>query len=454
MKTVARLMWIYLTPTPLLAAASSIGVVLVLASTIILVNPSLKEAVGDVALWLPMVGIGGLYVGSALMPLVFGRLARGHAIHTLPFSRIRLLSSFFAVMLLISSLAPLFWLLGNWELARPAFQTRDPVLLAQYWGFLFPVLITIYSSACLLSGWLYLTLWLATSQRNAAGLAKGFIVLLFALYAPIRAMQTLQSSVALNLALVALAWGTFAVSFLWWPRVRVLAGRMSGWLTLRTPELPVGRRAGAGRDVDLYLGTSRPWVLAGALALPMIVAALIGHYSAAFLFFYANIFSAVSGAIAGQAAERSRSLWLRTRWSRIELFGQVERSFWRHNVFVLAMVTALILFVGMQLKLSPMLLAVGIVLVVLGTTLSTYLGLMLTSGIHWIEATLGVAVMLALMAMAVIVAAGPDSYSNLVASELLLAVVAVVLRFVARSRWAHIDWTQCRPLRAGIGRQA
>jgi PAS domain S-box-containing protein len=40
------------------------------------------------------------------------------------------------------------------------------------------------------------------------------------------------------------------------------------------------------------------------------------------------------------------------------------------------------------------------------------------------------------------------SLTAVIVFEILLAVAAVVLRAVAQRRWAAIDWTQCRPMRA------
>jgi hypothetical protein len=93
-------------------------------------------------------------------------------------------------------------------------------------------------------------------------------------------------------------------------------------------------------------------------------------------------------------------------------------------------------------------------LLILGTVLSTYLGLMLTRGLRLAESILAVAVMLALMAVAILAARNSDNLATVVGLEFLLALAAVVLRFVARARWARIDWMQCRADRALSGRSA
>ncbi len=165
----------------------------------------------------------------------------------------------------------------------------------------------------------------------------------------------------------------------------------------------------------------------------------------------------MAGAIAGQAAERSRPLWLRTRWARDELFSHVERSFWRHNSFVLGALIALMIGIGSYAELPVSLLAAGLPLLALGTILSTYLGLMITRGLRWLDAVLAMAVMVSLMLIAVL-AARADAVSHdlrtVVALEVGLVALALVFRGVAKRRWARIDWTLCRPERALSARGA
>jgi hypothetical protein len=99
-------------------------------------------------------------------------------------------------------------------------------------------------------------------------------------------------------------------------------------------------------------------------------------------------------------------------------------------------------------------LAAALPLLVLSTVLSTYLGLMITRGIRWLEAILGIAVMLGLMAVAVLAAFSDIDAAMVFGLEAVLAVLAVGLRFEARRRWLHIDWTMCRPDRSLSARGA
>jgi hypothetical protein len=84
--------------------------------------------------------------------------------------------------------------------------------------------------------------------------------------------------------------------------------------------------------------------------------------------------------------------------------------------------------------------------------MSTYLGLIITHGLRWLEITAGVVVMALLMALAVFIAGERVGLVTVFALEAGLAAFAVVLRFVARQRWTQIDWMLCRADRAMAGR--
>ena len=201
------------------------------------------------------------------------------------------------------------------------------------------------------------------------------------------------------------------------------------------------------------LGTANPAAIAAQVG-PIVIASRIGYDTPSVWLYYLTIFSTVAGAIAGQAAERTRALWLRGDWSREVLFTQVERSFWRHNSYVLGSLLLLMVGIGSYAGFSVTLLVAGLPLLVLGTVLSTYLGLMITRGMRLLEAVLGVGVMLGLMAVSVLVAGERVDLVSVIALEVFLAVLAVVLRSAARRRWTQIDWMLCRRDRALSGRGA
>ena len=87
MKAVARLVWSYFTGTPVLRAFTIGGLILMAIDFYILATqPQSGEK-----LWLAMLGIIVFFVGSSLMPVMFGRLARSHAAGVLPGGRVKLL---------------------------------------------------------------------------------------------------------------------------------------------------------------------------------------------------------------------------------------------------------------------------------------------------------------------------------------------------------------------------
>lgn len=439
MKAVLRLVYSYFMCTRLIRGFTLAGLAGLLAAVAVLSTSSQSSGL----LWIGLVGYLLFFLGSSLMPLMFGRLAQSHAIRVLPHGRIKLLVSAFLTVALvalpISLLAPYSFGVGINTSNLHFF--HDPRLRA----YVLDLMQLMYTWIVIVASWLYLAMWFLTSQRNIVGLVKGLTVVLILLYAPAREVRELAVSVRWNLQQIAVLWGVFAAGFLLFPRWKQWVARLprSRFAFLRRI-----RRQISGREIDLVLGTANPWLLIAAQVVPILIASRIGDYSPAVWLFYLTIFSTVSGAIAGQAAERSRALWLRGDWSRDALFSEVERSFWRHNSFVLGAIIALMVAIGSYAGLPVRLLAVGVPLLALGTILSTYLGLMLTRGMRWLEALLGVGVMLALMAVAVLAASREDSIVTVVILEFALAVLALVLRSIAHRRWTRIDWMLCRSDRA------
>jgi hypothetical protein len=439
MKAVLRLVWSYFTCTPVIRAFTFGGVAMMLAPFVALMT---RGQSGEL-LWAATLGYLAFFLGSSLMPLMFGRLAQSHAARVLPHGRLKLLISAFLtvaiVALPLALITPLAYVAG---VSTDASMLLTDVRLRDY---TLQLAQMMYTQVLLFAGWLYLAMWFVTSQRNIGGMVKGLIVVLIMLYAPARQVQELSVSVRENLQQIAVIWGVFALGFLMLPRWKQLAARLR---LSRFALLNRIRRQVSGREIDLVLGTANPWLLIAAQVLPILIASRIGDYSPAVWLFYLTIFSTVAGAIAGQAAERSRALWLRGNWSRSVLFSEVERSFWRHNSFVLGALIALMVAIGSFASLPVRLLAVGVPLLALGTILSTYLGLMLTRGLRWGEAVLGVGVMLALMAVAVLAASRDGGIVTVLAIEGVLAVLAIALRSIALRRWTQIDWMLCRPDRA------
>lgn len=463
MNAVARLVLTYAFGTRVLRAFSVIGFIILIATAVLLALMAQSEWL----LTLPFVGAVMLFLGSALMPLMFGRMAHSHLIRVLPWGRVKLLLSAFITVALVALPLPLMSLLGMHRAidyyaingfyggGAPHARLPSPEVLEGLWQRDLRNFYVQLAGAFLTTGWLYLSLWFITSERSIAGYTKGLLVILLIMFYPMRQIAELSMTLQGSLAHIGVVWFVFGAGFLLWPRWKA-------FITARRLRAPGGvgtlmTRQVSGREIDLMLGTANPWLLIAWQVAPIVFASTIGFYSSEVWLFYLTIFSTVAGAIACQAAERSRVLWLRGNWSRGELFSHVERSFWRHNSFVMGALIALMVGIGSYAQLPVPLLAVGVPLLILSTTLSTYLGLMATRGLRFAEGALAVAVMLALMAVAVLAARAEGDGEDIlivVGIEVVLAIAVVGLRAAARARWEKIDWMLCRPDRVMRSRTA
>jgi len=445
MKAVARLVWAYFTGTPVLRACTIVGLALIAIDLyVVATQPGSGQK-----LWLAVLGLIFFFVGSSLMPVTFGRLARSHSVGVLPGGRVKLLLSAFITILLVALpvgiLSPASFISANSSLPE---LMKDPRVR----DFVLEVTALMFSSAVLFAGWMYLALWFLTSQRDMAGLFKGLIVIMLVIFSPAREIHDFNVSLTWNLQQIAILWFVFGAGFLLWPRFKAVRARRNREWFAGLTRVFTGRTV--GREFDVLLGTANPWLLVAVLALPLLLMVrLMGQVPSAWLFFL-TIFSGLTGAYSGQAAERSRALWLRGHWSRVELFVAVERSIWRHNAHVLGALVLVIVGMGLYAGFPPVLVAAGFSLVLLGTVLSTYLGLMITRGLRWVEIVAGVVVMLSLMALAMLVGFEDVDLTTVFALEVCMIALAIAFRSVARRRWTRIDWMECRPDRALTARGA
>jgi hypothetical protein len=445
MRAVARLLWSYFTGT-LLSRAFTIGsLVLFLIAFYVL---STRAKAGEMV-WVAVLGHIALFIGGSLMALMFGRLASSHAIRVLPYGRIKLLVSAFITVVLVSMpsalISPLAYVAGS------SGSLGDLLKYPKLLDYSIQMALALWTGAILLTGWLYLAIWFITSQRNMVGFFKGLLVVVILMSVPPREIDDLRLLIAWQVLQIAVVWVVFSAGFLLWPRLKAAFARRRH---LRFARAASTTRKVAGHEFHLMLGTGNPWLLVGALALPVFFAARFVDQSPAVWLYFLTMFSTVAGAFAGQAAERSRALWLRGDWSREALFAQVERSYWRHNGHGLAALLVLMIAIGLYSNFPGRLLAIGLPLLALGTVLSTYLGLMITRGLGWFEAVLGVVVMVGLMVVAMLAARQRVSVTSVVGVEAALAVLALVLRAETRRRWARIDWMLCRTERVMARRGA
>lgn len=447
MKAVLRLSYSYFACTPAQRIFSLVGITLIGVSYFLIATVAQSWYLGALA----FVGIASLFIGSAMMPLLFGRMTRSHWSRNLPGARWKLLASAWVTLLFVSTPVPVgAYLALTAGVASDAHFTAAQMarihrgVLETFW--------TTCSSSVLVAFWMYVALWFITSKRNTLGYLQGLIVIAAVLLTPSRQIEAPEDLLAWD-AIV--TFGTllgFSALYLLWPRLRGAAERLPRGGLFR---FPIGNSTRTrGREIDLLLGTANPWLLGLGQLLPVLLAARIGFYSTAVWLYYLTLFSTVAGAIAGQASERSRALWLRGDWTPVQLFAQVERSFWRHNNYVLGILIILMVAIGSYSNMPVKLLVSGLPLLILGTLLSTYLGLMLTRRLRWSESLLAVGIMLALMAVAILAARNTAGLLIVILLESALAVMVVALRYTARSRWSRIDWMQCRPDRALSGRAA
>lgn len=434
MKAVARLIISYFFGSTYSKWLTISGLLLMLASLYVLTF--LPQTEHMLALAFP--GIIVLFLGTTFMPLTLGRLAQSHTACILPGARLKLLTSGVLTVLLVclpaGLLTPLLYVAG---------MSADFSKLHEYpelLDYTLNLALLTYTSCCIIAAWLYLFMWFVSSQRNLFGVAKAMVIMLLLMMLPARDIRDLTTSIWGNLAQMAGMALAFGVVFFYWPRIKAQLG-MRG-------SVPVSRDAPsrdlAGKEVDVILGTANPWVLIVSLVLPLVAISQLGDAETSFWIFFLMISTIVSGASSGQAAVRARALWLRGDWSRAELFDTVEKSTWRHNARVLLALVLSLVVIGGFIGMARQVLIVGVPLLVLGMTLSTYLGLMVTRGIRWIEGLTGAVVMLGLMFVALDAGSETMSYATAMATMVVLALLAAGLRQVARARWSRIDWSQCR----------
>lgn len=435
MKAVARLLLTCFTGSPAAKWLTISGLLLILASLyVVLCLPQTEHK-----LEFAMPGILAFFLASSLMPLTIGRLSQSHIAGILPGVRIKLLACATLTVLMVALpaglLTPVAYVAGMSADVSQLF--KDPRLreytlwLAAY----------TYTSACIAAAWIYVLVWFVTSERNTKGFFRAMVVVLVLLWISRLNDQEPAERLRTNLQQLAVFFVVFSTGFLAWPRLkRWRAGRPRA----AARNARAASRDVAGREIDLVLGNARPWVLIGVLLLPLLATLGAGGASTEFWLLYLAIAGIIAGGNSERAPARSRALWLRSDGSRAALFSAIERSAWRHNGLVMVALVLVLLGFGSFAGMPAMQMITGILLILVGTTLSTYLGLSLTRGVRVGESLLAIAVMMGLMIVAVMAANGRVDQRLVGGSLAVLAALAITLRWVARSRWARIDWSRCR----------
>lgn len=446
MKAVLRLVFEYFFGTAWLRWLSATGFALIVFSAVWLSFLEQSFVIEALAFF----GVAALFLGSSMMPLVFGCLARNHSLYFLPHGRLKLLASALITTGIVTVPLPLVSSLALMAQLQPmvvqqAGGERGVWLGLLSSSFFWQMNVVVF----LVCSWLYVVLWYVTSSRSAAGLTRALLLLAAILIvAPKYARIGSDVSPLAPLSLACLSWGAFAAYFFLLPRWKHTSqghsrSKSHAWFNGSLSQ-------SSGNEIDLLLGTTSPWALAFTYALPMLFATQFAQAPGPWLFFL-TITSTISAAVAGGAAGRSRSIWLRTEWSRLELFTQVEARLWRYNSCALGMLLLMLIGGRIYLDFESAVLLWGAPLIVLGTAMSTYLGLMMTRGLRWLETGLAVSTMLLLMATAILGAAAGKGRTVL-ALQLLLVALTLIFRRVAQYRWNRLDWMQCRTDTAAVVR--
>jgi hypothetical protein len=436
MKAIVRLIYTSFTGTALLRAITPVGLLVgIVGSALFLYLPPLTGGSGAPSrfslaqeaffTFLPVVGLMCFVFGGSLLPALFARLASSHYLYVLPHGRTKLLVSAFATVALPSLFAALI---------VTTYYYKMPFSL----DFVFQRAIAV---SFVTISFLYVVLWL-TGKSGPIGLLIGSFVMVATLVLPLRFIAMPSTSLVIPWTACALLWCVFATSFLLAPRLKAPLGRLRHTFAQLT-----GSSYRGGGEIDLLVGTARPWTLAAGQIVPIAIAtyvmSVVAWAPVAWVFFL-TIISITTGAVASLAATRGRALWLRTRWTRAELFRHVENAFWRYNCWTLGVLLLLLVAIGDSLGVPTRMLAFGMGLLALGTTLSTYIGLIVTARIGWRDAALAVVVILALMRTAFLATLPTIPAPTIVTYELGLTALALIVRELARRRWSRLDWMLCR----------
>lgn len=435
MSAVGRLVWTYFTATPLMRGLAALGLVCVAVGLtgysfvpVWTLGTGMRQEslfLQALVLGLPWLGLVLLVCASALMPGIVERLVCGRSIWILPGGRGRLLAS-------VAVPAALLAVLTAAAATIAFFSFRAQISLGH-------LLTRTLLMAFIDFGLIYTALWLVGKTSGLWRLA-GTLWMVVTIMIPFRYLAGIPPFSGLE-ALGLASWLAFGAMLLAGGRIRHSFQRVRARGATAAKNLVPAIRYAPGGETDLLLGTTRPWVVALGQAVPLGVAAWFVPEGKVWLFFLV-LFTAIAGAITSQAAARSRRLWLRFDWSRDEIFGRVERAFWRYNVCSLAVLLLLFVGLGSYFDFTAQVLGLGVALLVLGCAVSAYLGLMITRGLDWFEASLGVVTMVILGLTAV--AVFDQNLTAALELEVLLAGLTVAYRVMARTRWTALDWMRCR----------
>ncbi len=436
MKAVARLVYTYFAATPLTRGLAIVGLI-VLTSGIVgyFYFPIWTLGSGNytktplwlqsVILWAAPLGLMLLFSSITLLPRIVERFALGRLICVLPGARHRILVSVAVTAAGIALLTAAGVALAFYYFPKPL---KPEYLFAR-------TFITAFADISLLLA----ALWIVAKTRGI-WLVVGWVLIVVGLTAGLTLIGR-PSGVSALVSVGALGWVAFAAILTAGAKLRHRLARPRAAFRRLLAHVVPSPAYTEGSELEWLLGTSRPWVVALGQALPIAVAAAAVRQNVVWLFNLA-LLSGISGAITSMAAGRSRALWLRYGWTREELFRRVETAYWRYNAHSLGVLLLLFVAIGSYLELETPVLALGLVLLALGSIVSAYLGLTMTRGLRAGETVAGIATMALMLFVSVAVAEA--NVGRAVTLELGLVALAAAYRTIAMARWKALDWMLCR----------
>jgi hypothetical protein len=438
MKTIAQLIFTYFNATIWSRCATLIGLI---GITITIFKPPVASLV--VAQLLGVGGIAAFFLGSALMPILAGGLLNTRSVAVLPFGRAKVLASAFITAALTALPLPIISVL----VVTTSRANRAAEFFAEPSTFLgifqMPFFWRLYFLILLFCTWLYVLLWFATRHRHSAPSIRTWLVVIVLIVVPPEFVRlTPDTHWTISLAYLMASWALISSYCVFGSRLRQFNIKSLANLgtAFRWP-------AASSDETSLLLGTTHPWLIQFGLMTGIMIAMNVLAMPIAWISYLA-LCSLLTGGYSCNAAARSRALWLRQPWDRPTLFHEVEMHFWLHNsISRLAVLLILMIGVGVYKNLPVNVITFGALILVLGTTISTYLGLTITRTLGWSESAMTIAAM-ALLMSAVYFVAWKDVDKNIVASLLLaLVIAAAILRQVAKRRWQDLDWMQCKAIK-------
>lgn len=440
MRVVARLVWTFFAATPLMRWFAAVGTAALLTGLVgYLTLPAWSLGTGSrpEALWLqalvevlPFIGLLLLLAASSRLPVIVERLAFGRAIWLLPAGRGRLLVATVIPALILALLTA--------AAATLAFR-GFPIEISYsriFWRTSLMAFVDI--------GLIYAAIWLSGKTSGVWRLVGVFWMLL-SLLIPLRYVSGIPPFSPLEGIGIAV-WIAFAFLLLTGGYLRhSLAGLRARVETLRSGLARMSPYR-EGSEVDLLLGTSRPWIVAFGQIVPVAAMLLLIPPRSPLMvvaFVFLILMSAIAGAITSTAAERSRRLWLRCDLTRDQLRRRVELAFWRYNAWCVAVLLLAYVAIGAWLRLPAEVVTTGFGLIVASAAASTCLGLIITRGVRWLESAFCI-VMVTVLVRATFAMMLAD-LRTVIVYELVLVTFAVGFHLLAQARWKRLDWMQCRP---------